>query len=74
MPRKSRKFVFEQALTDLEAIVDEMENGELSLEDSLKAYEKGVALTNQCQQALKEAELKIQQLVNNKLEDFESDE
>ena len=74
MVRKAKKFLFEQALTDLEAVVDEMENGDLSLEDSLQAYEKGVALTNQCQQALKNAELKIQKLVNGKLEDFEADE
>jgi len=67
---RKNKISFEKALRDLETIVDDMENGDLSLQASLKAYEKGVGLTRQCQQALKEAEQSIQQLSNNELEPF----
>ena len=72
MAARKSKSSFEKALKDLEQIVDDMENGDLSLEASLKAYEKGVGLTRQCQQALKEAEQSIQQLSNNELEPFET--
>ncbi len=56
---------FEQALAELESLVETMEQGELSLEESLKAFERGVLLTRTCQQALKEAEQKIQILTSN---------
>lgn len=69
---------FEKALTDLETLVDEMEQGNLSLEDSLKRFEKGIALSTECQQALQNAELKIKELVekNGKLleQDIELDD
>ena len=55
---------FEQALEDLEALVSSMEDGELSLEDSLQAFEKGIKLTRKCQAALKQAEQKVQVLIN----------
>jgi len=60
---------FEKALTDLETLVEDMEQGNLSLEDSLKRFEKGIALSTECQQALQNAELKIKELVekNGKL-------
>jgi len=55
-----------------------MEQGNLSLEESLKRFEKGIALSTECQQALQNAELKIKQLVekNGKLleQDIELDE
>lgn len=54
---------FEKALAELEQLVAEMEQGELSLEDSLKRFEKGIALTTECQQALQKAELKVSELV-----------
>jgi exodeoxyribonuclease VII small subunit len=50
---------FEKALTELETLVDDMEQGNLSLEESLKRFEKGIALSTECQQALQNAELKI---------------
>ena len=56
---------FEKALAELEQLVEEMEQGELSLEDTLKRFEKGIALTTECQQALQNAELKVTQLVEN---------
>ena len=54
---------FEKALAELEQLVEDMEQGELSLEDSLKRFEKGIALTTECQQALQNAELKVTELV-----------
>ena len=53
---------FETTLDQLEILVEQMETGELSLEASLKAFERGVKLTRECQSALKEAELRIQTL------------
>jgi len=54
---------FEQALAELDALVTRMEQGELSLEDALAQFERGIALTRQCQEALKTAELRVQKLV-----------
>ena len=56
-------FEFENALAELEALVARMESGELSLEDSLAAFEKGIALPRQCQQALTSAEQRVQLLL-----------
>ena len=53
---------FEQALARLEKIVDEMEQGKIGLEDSLKHFEEGMSLIARCRKALTEAEMKIQQL------------
>ena len=50
---------FEQSLESLEQLVEQMETGELSLEASLSAYERGVGLYRQCQQALEQAELRV---------------
>ncbi len=60
---------FEKALAELETLVDDMEQGNLSLEESLKRFEKGIALSSECQQALQNAELKVRELVekNGKL-------
>ena len=69
---------FEASLGELERLVERLEGGELSLEDALKDFERGIALTRQCQQALRGAELRVQQLLqrNGKetLEDFEADD
>ncbi len=53
---------FEAALAELEAIVQRLEHGEIPLEESLRQYERGVALTRSCQQALQQAEEKIRVL------------
>ena len=53
---------FEQSLDELEQLVEKMENGEMSLEESLAAYERGVGLYRQCQQALEQAELRVRLL------------
>lgn len=69
---------FEQALSELEALVESLEHGEMSLEESLKSFERGVELTRSCQQALKAAEQKVRILAqkNSKaeLESFDKDE
>ena len=57
-------FNFEKALENLEEIVSSMENGELTLEDSLKAFENGIKLTRECQGALRDAEQKVRVLLN----------
>ena len=74
--KKQSDFDFEGALEELEELVSSMEDGELSLEDSLKAFEKGIKLTRECQTALKKAEQKVQVLLNEsgETEDFELDE
>ena len=54
---------FEAALAELEGIVAKLERGELKLEESLKLFERGVALTKECQQSLETAELKVRQLL-----------
>ncbi len=52
-------------MTELEQLVEKMEDGELTLDESLKAFERGVVLTRLCQSELKNAELKVQQLNGN---------
>ena len=54
---------FEEALQKLETIVDDLESGELSLENSLKSFEKGIKLARQCQEKLSKAELQVQKLI-----------
>ena len=54
---------FETALDELEDIVDQLESGDLSIEESLKSFKKGIKLTRQCQKQLSEAELKVQKLI-----------
>lgn len=56
---KAKPVDFEHALDELEKLVQNMESGELSLEDSLKAFEKGMQLSQDCQQALTDAEQKV---------------
>ena len=62
--KKQASFDFEKALEELEELVSSMEDGELSLEGSLQAFEKGIKLTRECQAALKKAEQIVQILIN----------
>ncbi len=55
---------FEQSLDELEQLVEKMEHGEMSLEDSLAAYERGVGLYRSCQTALEQAELRVRLLTD----------
>src|SRR5699024_711404 len=54
---------FETALGELENLVEALETGDLSLEQALARFERGVALTRQCQDLLKHAELRVDQLL-----------
>ncbi len=53
---------FEAALRELETLVEQMERGELTLEESLCSFERGIELTRHCQRALEEAEQRVQLL------------
>jgi exodeoxyribonuclease VII small subunit len=63
--KNSDPFNFEEAMKELEAIVNNMEQGEFNLEESIKQFEYGVGLTKKCQEALREAEQKVSQLSSN---------
>lgn len=69
---------FEVAMKDLEELVDRLERGDLPLEESLAAFERGVVLTRACQTALKEAEQKVEILLKkagqNSIEPFEDED
>ena len=77
MPKKTNIINFEKTFTELEELVKKMEGGDLSLEESLQYFERGILLTKNCQQALNKAEQKVRILLekNNKnnLESFGSD-
>ena len=55
---------FEDAMAELEKLVAQMEESDLSLDESLQAFERGIMLTRQCQQALSQAELRVQALTD----------
>jgi exodeoxyribonuclease VII small subunit len=77
-PLKETPPDFETAMRDLEALVERLEQGDLPLEESLAAFERGVMLTRACQTALKEAEQKVEILQKKAgepaVEDFTPDE
>jgi exodeoxyribonuclease VII small subunit len=55
---------FEQSLAELETLVEKLESGELSLDDSLKQFKRGVELTRHCQGVLEQAQQTVDQLMN----------
>ncbi len=63
MAKKQTNLDFEGALEELEALVEKMEDGDITLEESLKYFERGIALTRTCQKALAEAEQKVKILL-----------
>jgi exodeoxyribonuclease VII small subunit len=70
MARKQQETpAFEKSLKELEALVSKMEQGNLSLEESLQHFERGIQLTRTCQQALKEAEQKVEILLKKSGQD-----
>ena len=78
MPAKQRKDKdFEKALEELEELVQTLEKGELSLDEMLKQFERGIKLTRTCQSALKNAEQKVELLIKQagktELEPFDPD-
>jgi exodeoxyribonuclease VII small subunit len=75
MAAKQKKLDYEAAVKELEALVERLEQGDISLEESLKLYERGVLLTRDCQESLQAAEQKVQMLLQqsgqNNLVDFD---
>lgn len=65
MAKTKKPFQFEPALAELEALVTAMESGNMSLEESLLAFEAGIRLTRECQEALQQAEQKVQLLLSD---------
>ena len=65
MSDESEPLKFESALAELEDIVERMETGALSLEESLQAFERGIQLTRRCQSALEQAELRVKALMDD---------
>ena len=64
MPKPDDKLKdFERSLQKLEKIVNQMESGELGLEDSLNQFEQGIKLAKNCQNTLSNAELRVEQLI-----------
>lgn len=63
MAARKKAVDFEKALSELEALVSTMEKGDMSLEESLKAFEAGIKLTRDCQAKLSEAEQKVEMLI-----------
>jgi len=74
MTNSNKKFDFEASLNELEKLVDALERGDLNLEQSLKDFERGINLTRSCQDALTQAQQKVQVLLEKdkqtSLEDF----
>jgi len=60
---EDQPFDFEKSLEELEKLVERMEQGDLTLEQSLKDFERGIELTRSCQKALQEAEEKVRVLM-----------
>jgi len=61
--KKSPTVDFENALAELEKIVEKMEAGDQSLEDALRSFQRGVELARSCQQGLKDAEQRVEKLI-----------
>ena len=76
MAARKKAVDFEKALAELESLVATMEKGDMSLEESLKAFETGIKLTRDCQARLSEAEQKVEILIEQQgelqLADFDS--
>ncbi|KGK01036.1 exodeoxyribonuclease VII small subunit [Thalassotalea sp. ND16A] len=76
--KKPENQSFEESMNELENIVDNLEQGDLSLEDSMKLFERGLSLSQVSQSKLSQAEQKIQILLNNngeqQLADFDDSE
>ena len=63
MPTKKKSIDFEQSLATLENLVNRMEQGDMTLEESLQAFETGIALTRECQNRLAAAEHQVNKLI-----------
>ncbi len=65
MSTPSDTITFEEALGQLEQIVQKLESSELSLQDSVKQFEEGIKLSRHCSQILEQAELRVEQVKQN---------
>lgn len=63
MARDTKNPDFEQALAELEGLVERLERGDMPLDEALKAFERGVALTRHCQSSLQAAQQKVEILL-----------
>ena len=68
MTVKKNDISFEEALKDLEKIVEDLNNGDMELENAITAYEKGIQLKNICEERLKNAQERIELIQNKKQE------
>ena len=68
MTVKKNDISFEEALKDLEKIVEDLNNGDMELEKAITAYEKGIQLKNICEDRLKNAQERIELIQNKKQE------
>ena len=68
-PTKKNNKSIEARLSELEAILEELESGDLELDQALKRFEQGVKLSRECQNTLEDAEMKIKILMDNELKD-----
>ena len=77
VPKKQKEASFEETLSELEGLVETLEKGELTLDESLQFFERGIELTRSCKLALEAAEQRVQILtekgVDAELEPFEGD-
>ena len=70
MTVKKNDISFEEALKDLEKIVEDLNNGDMELEKAITAYEKGIQLKNICEERLKNAQERIELIQNKKQENL----
>jgi exodeoxyribonuclease VII small subunit len=68
-PNKKNQKSIESRLAELETILEELESGDLELDQALKKFEQGVKLSRECQKTLEDAEIKIKILMDNELKD-----
>ena len=68
-----KKLSFEEAISELEQIVEDLERGDIELEDSISIYEKGVILKAHCEAKLKTAKMKIDKIISHPDGDFSSE-
>ena len=69
MAARQKKLDYEAAVKELESVVEKLEDGDISLEESLKLYERGVLLTRDCQESLQAAEQKVKMLMQQSGQD-----
>lgn len=72
--KKKATVDLEKAMQELEQVVEQLESGDLSLDKSLKQFEKGVKLSRDCQAALNAVEQKVQVLIDGELTDIAADD